>query len=112
MGIARENQCDVRCPIKLFRDARYRIESANAGPLRKAVLAAGVTVGGLGDVARSYHCPQTYASAEEWKPAEACRGEVVQAVAERPLPLTALTEVESEVLGPIIKPDPPAIEGS
>jgi hypothetical protein len=115
MGIARENQCDIRCPVKLFRDARFRIESADASLVRKAILAAGVTAGGLKDVNRSYNCPQTRASAEEWEPAPACRGEVVQATAERQtqLPLASLTQVESEVLGPILYPkEPPAIEGS
>lgn len=112
MGIARMNQCDTRCPVKLFRDARYRIESADAGPIRKAILAAGVTAGGLGDVTRSYNCPQGRASAEDWEPAPACRNEVVQATAERHFPLAALTEVERDVLEPIINPDPPAIEGS
>ncbi len=114
MGIARENQCDIRCPVKLFRDARFRIELADAGFTRKAILAAGVTADGLKDAARSYNCPQTRASAEEWEPAPACRGEVVQAAAERQthLPLASLTQVESEVLGPILYPEePPAIEG-
>jgi hypothetical protein len=100
------NQCDLNCPVKAYKKAKYEEDTQGANPVKKAMLASAVGAQGVAQMVRASSCPQSHLPEGEWTPNQACIEEVASSLRDHPLDPTQFDDYERRILGQFFEAPP------